>query len=300
MSDAGEASVRTESSETFRQAVELTEVDASVYDRAFTATPQYVPWPKAYGGDMLAQAAAAAMATVESDRSLHSLHSSFLRPVDMHIDVRYEVELLRDGRGYTTRHVRGFQHGKAVILTTASFQVPEEGPRFEPELPDVPDPESLPSSAEALAGVETADARYWSHGRSFDQRHVPGPLYLSIEGRAVPHQAVWVKAFDRLDGEPDLHRVAIIYVCDYTILEPSLRVLGLHWSSPGLTTASLDNSMWFHQHARADGWLLYAQEAAAVGSGRGLNLGRFFTASGSLVATVAQEGLIRCPAPARE
>ena len=126
------------SAETFRKALTLTEVAASVYDRAFMATPQYVPWPKAYGGDMLAQAAAAAMATVDRDRALHSLHSSFLRPVDMHVEVRYEVELLRDGRGYSTRHVRGFQHGKATVLTTASFQVPEDGPRFAPELPDDP------------------------------------------------------------------------------------------------------------------------------------------------------------------
>jgi acyl-CoA thioesterase II len=286
-----------DNAETFRKALTLTEVPASVYDRAFTATPQYVPWPKAYGGDTLAQAAAAAMATVEHDRVLHSVHSSFLRPVDIHVEVRYEVELIRDGRGYSTRHVRGFQHGKAVVLSTASFQVPEEGPRFAPEPPDVPEPESLPSSAEVLVGLDRDDADYWSHGRSFDHRHVPGPLYLSVEGARVPHQAIWVRAFDRLDDDPDLHRAAIIYVCDYTILEPSLRALGLHWSDPSLFTASLDHAIWFHApfagEARADEWLLYAQESAAVGSGRGLNTGRFFTASGLLVATVAQEGVIR-------
>ena len=111
-----------DTAETFRKALTLTEVAASIYDRAFTATPQYVPWPKAYGGDTLAQAAAAAMATVDRDRVLHSVHSSFLRPVDIYVEVRYEVELVRDGRGYSTRHVRGFQHGKAVVLSTASFQ----------------------------------------------------------------------------------------------------------------------------------------------------------------------------------
>jgi acyl-CoA thioesterase-2 len=182
-------------------------------------------------------------------------------------------------------------------MSTASFQVPEEGPRFAPELPAVPGPESLPSSAELLAGLDGDDAGYWSHGRSFDHRHVPGPLYLSVEGAPVPHQAVWVRAFDRLDDDPDLHRAAVIYVCDYTILEPSLRALGLYWSDPKLFTASLDNAIWFHTpfagEARADEWLLYAQEAAAIGSGRGLNTGRFFTASGLLVATVAQEGVIR-------
>jgi acyl-CoA thioesterase-2 len=293
-----------DTAEIFRKALALTEVPATVYDRAFMATPQYVPWPKAYGGDMLAQAAAAAMATVDGDRALHSVHSSFLRPVDVHVEVRYEVEFVRDGRGYSTRHVRGFQHGKSVVLTTASFQVPEDGPRFAPEVPDVPGPESLRSSAQALEGLDGEDAAYWSHGRSFDHRHVPGPLYLSVEGERVPHQAVWVRAFDQLDDDPDLHRAAIVYVCDYTILEPCLRVLGLHWADPRLFTASLDNAIWFHAPfateadggARADEWLLYTQDAGAIGSGRGLNTGRFFTASGSLVATVAQEGVIRHPA----
>jgi acyl-CoA thioesterase-2 len=287
-------SVRIGSSVPFRKALTLSEVPADLYDRAFTATPQYVPWPKAYGGDLLAQAAAAAMATTGEDRRLHSLHSSFLRPVDMHVEVRYEVELVRDGRGYSTRHVRGFQHGKAVVLSTASFQVPEEGPRYDPEPPTVPDPESLPSAADVLAGLDSDDAAYWSYGRSFDHRHVPGPLYLDVEGEQEPHQAIWVRAFDQLPDDPDLHRAAIVYVCDYTILEPCLRLLGVPWARPDLTTASLDNSIWFHRDdARADEWLLYAQEAAAIGSGRGLNLGRFFTRDGLLVATVAQEGLIR-------
>jgi acyl-CoA thioesterase-2 len=287
-------SSRSESSDNFRKALTLTEVPATRYDRAFTATPQYVPWPKAYGGDLLAQAAAAAMATAGEDRVLHSLHSSFLRPVDMYVDVRYEVEVVRDGRGYSTRHVRGFQHGKAVVLSTASFQVPEEGPRYDPEPPQMPDPESLPSSADVLAGLDTDDAQYWSYGRSFDHRHVPGPLYLTVDGEQAAHQAVWVRAFDKLPAEPDLHRAAIVYVCDYTILEPCLRLLGVPWARPDLTTASLDNSIWFHRDdVRADEWLLYAQEAAAIGSGRGLNLGRFFTRNGLLVATVAQEGLIR-------
>ncbi len=291
----------TDDAEVFRRAIAVTEVSAEVSDRAFTAMTQYVPWPKAYGGDMVAQAAASAMATVGDDRPLHSMHSYFLRPVDIGAEVRYEVEVVRDGRGYSTRQVRGIQDGKAVYLCTASFQVPEPGPDHQPAMPEAPDPESLPSAAESL-GDESADAgprgdavRYWSHGRSFDHRHVPGPLYLSADGERVPHQAVWVKAFDRLGDDPDLHRLALAYVCDYTILEPLLRVLGMPWAEPGLVTASLDHAMWFHREARADDWLLYAQEAASLSSGRGLGLGRFFDRGGRLVATVAQEGLIRPP-----
>lgn len=280
----------------FLAAIELTETTAEHFDRAFLVTPQYVPWPKAYGGDSVAQAAAAALATIGDDRELHSLHSAFLRPVEIGTPVRYEVELLRDGRGYSTRHVRGYQHGKAVFMCTASFQVPESGAILAPKMPAVPAPEELPSAAAYLAnapsGRNDADD-YWGNGRSFDIRHIPGPLYSRIEGVDTAHRGVWVRAFSALPDDLRVHQLAVSYVCDYTILEPSLRELGTHWSAPGLATASLDHAMWFHQSARADEWLLYLQESAGVQSGRGLNLGRFFTRDGVLVATVMQEGLLR-------
>lgn len=285
--------VTAPTSEIYRKAVELTETEPEKADRAFLATPQYVPWPKAYGGDAVAQSAAAASATVGDDRRLHSLHNAFLRPVTIGEPVRYEVELVRDGRGYSTRHVRGYQNDKVVFMCTASFQVPEEGPELQPEMPDVPAPESLPSADEALAGVEGEAAAYWGHGRSFDHRHVPNPIYVTVDGERVPHQAVWIRAFDDLGDDPVQQRIALAYTCDYTILEPSLRALGLPWSAEGLVTASLDHAMWFHHDARVDDWLLYAQESAGVQSGRALNIGRFFTRDGKLVATVAQEGLVR-------
>lgn len=281
--------------EVFRRAIALSEVTPVAGDRAFEAIPQYVPWPKAYGGDAVAQSAAAAQATVGDDRTLHSLHSTFLRPVTIGEPVHYEVEAIRDGRGYSTRHVRAHQGGKLVFMCTASFQVPEAGPEIQPVMPDVPGPEELRGAAEVLADVPGDAAAYWAGGRSFDHRHVPGPIYLEVEGERVPHQAVWIRAFDALDDDPGLHRVAIAYTCDYTILEPSLRALGAPWAAPGLATASLDHAMWFHRDARADEWLLYAQESCGVQSGRALNLGRFFTRDGVLVATVMQEGLVRVP-----
>lgn len=280
----------------FLAAIQLTETDASVFDRAFLVTPQYVPWPKAYGGDSVAQAAAAALATIGDDRELHSLHSSFLRPVDIGEPVRYEVELLRDGRGYSTRYVRGYQFDKVVFTTTASFQVPEAGPVLAPAMPEVPDPETLLSSEQYLVAQQadqSAAGDYWARGRSFDMRHVPGPLYTAVEGEQVPHQAIWIRAFDTLPEDARTQQLALSYVCDYTILEPSLRAMGLNWSSPGLLTASLDHAMWFHGRAQLNDWMLYAQEAAGTQSGRGLNIGRFFARDGSLVATVVQEGLLR-------
>lgn len=303
MSDTPIAVANTADSNRFLAAIELAETEAQVFDRAFLVTPQYVPWPKAYGGDSVAQAAAAAIATIGDDRELHSLHSSFLRPVEAGEPVRYEVELLRDGRGYSTRHVRGYQGGKVVFLTTASFQVPEHGVEYSPQMPELTAAEDLPSAADVLAraGADSSAAGdYWSRGRSFDMRHTPAPLYTAAESGesgAEPsaEQGVWVRAFDTLPDDPRTQQIALSYVCDYTILEPSLRALGLNWSSPGLVTASLDHSMWFHRPARADQWLLYAQESAGVQSGRALNLGRFFTEDGALVATVVQEGMIRHP-----
>jgi acyl-CoA thioesterase-2 len=288
----------------FSAAVTLTPAEPEHFDRAFTATTQPCPWPKAYGGDLVAQAAAAAMRSVEG-KTLHSMHSYFLRPVDVGAQVRYEVELLRDGRGYATRQVRGFQNGKPVYVCLANFAAGEPGGAFATEPPEeVPDPEELPSSASYLSGIASpgtmtdAVKEYWSGGRSFDMRHVPGPVYLTVEGERVPHQALWVRPFDVLrpvDGLSDEQRdlAALAYVCDYTILEPVLRVLGLSWTRPGLVTASLDHAMWFHRPGPVDGWLLYAQEAIAAESGRGLAVGRFFTATGVHLATVVQEGLIR-------
>lgn len=280
-------------SERFLTAVALEPAPAELYDEAWAAQTQPVPWPKAFGGDMVAQAAAAMMRSVGDDRVLHSMHSYFMRPVDIGAAVRYEVERLRDGRGYSTRHVRAFQNGKPVFDATGSFQIPEDGPDDAPSMPQVPGPEELPSSAQVLQGQTGPAAEYWSTGRSFDMRHVDGALYTRLEGPREPHQAVWVRAFDRLPDDPDLHRAALAYVCDYTILEPLLRSQGQAWADPGLVTASLDHSLWLHRDGRAYEWILYVQEACSLQRHRGLVRGQFFTRDGRLLATVAQEGMIR-------
>jgi acyl-CoA thioesterase-2 len=295
-------------SKTVTDAIALAEVEAEVFDRAFTATTQPCPWPKAYGGDMVAQALVAASLTVPASgpggKSLHSMHSYFMRPVEIGDEVRYEVEVLRDGRGYSTRQVRGFQNGKPVYVCLASFAAGEPSGSFGATAPTgVPAPETLPSSAAYLegrtGGTMTEESRaYWSGGRSFDMRHVPGPVYLDVEGGNTPHQAVWVRPYDALRpvaGLTDAQRdtAALAYVCDYTILEPALRVLGMAWADEGLVTASLDHAMWFHRPVQLDDWLLYAQEAMSVEDGRGSAVGRFFTTDGVLVATVVQEGMLR-------
>jgi acyl-CoA thioesterase-2 len=317
----------------FTAAVTLTQAEPQHFDLAFTAVTQPCPWPKAYGGDLVAAAAAAAMRSVTDGKTLHSMHSYFLRPADIGAVVSYEVELLRDGRGYSTRQVRGFSHGKPVYACLASFAAGEDGGTFEASQEEtplgragtIPDPDELPSSAaylDAQAGTPAAEESsmtqrsraYWSGGRSFDMRHVPGPVYLAVEGEKAPHQAVWLRPFDALRPVPGLSDeqrdlAALSYVCDYTILEPVLRVLGLPWARPGLVTASLDHAMWFHRPPAATGtaatgtaaagtavagdWLLYAQEAVAADAGRGVGAGKFFTRDHRHLATVVQEGIFR-------
>lgn len=294
------------SSAIFTDAVTLKPASPERFDVAFTAVTQPCPWPKAYGGDLVAQAAVAAQRTVDDGKALHSMHSYFMRPADIGAEVRYEVELLRDGRGYSTRQVRAFQRGKAVYACLASFAAGEPGGRYAAQFPDgIPEPETLPSSAQYLAGrsggsMTAGSKAYWSGGRGFDMRHVPGPVYLAVEGARLPQQAVWIRPFDALravDGLTSAQRdaAALAYVCDYTILEPVLRVLGLSWAEEGLVTASLDHAMWFHRPGRVDGWLLYAQQAVAAGDGRGLATGRFFASDRTHLATVVQEGMIRTP-----
>jgi acyl-CoA thioesterase-2 len=304
---------RRHTSAIFTDAITLKPARAEHFDLCFTAVTQPCPWPKAYGGDLVAQAAAAAMLSVTDGKSLHSMHSYFMRPADIGAEVRYEVELLRDGRGYGTRQVRGYQNGKPLSVAFAGFAAGEQGGTYAADagvvLDGVPAPDDLPTSEEYLAGrsggtMTEGSKAYWSGGRSFDMRHVPGPVYLQVEGAKVPHQAIWVKPYDALRPVPGLSDAqrdlaALAYVCDYTILEPVLRMLDLPWARPGLVTASLDHAMWFHREpvpGDLDGWLLYAQEAVAADAGRGLGTGRFFTPDHRHLATVAQEGMIRTSA----
>ena len=307
----------------FTAAVTLAPAAPEHFDLAFTAVTQPCPWPKAYGGDLVAQAATAAMRSVTDGKTLHSMHSYFLRPADIGAAVRYEVELLRDGRGYSTRQVRGYQNGKPVYVCLASFAAGETSGSFDASpastavgrAGSIPGPEDLPTSAAYLderigtpavaeSSMTEQSRAYWCGGRSFDMRHVPGPVYLTVEGERVPHQAVWLKPYDALRPVPGLTSAqrdlaALAYVCDYTILEPVLRVLGLPWAKPGLVTASLDHAIWFHRSAPgtnagiAGDWLLYAQEAVAADAGRGVGAGKFFTRDHRHLATVVQEGIFR-------
>mgnify|MGYP000376101408 CR=1 FL=1 len=267
----------------------------------FTGPSQWMPHGRVFGGQVLAQSLVAAERTVSDlagpERTPHSLHGYFLRPGDINQPITFSVDRLRDGRSFSTRRVQAFQSGAPIFSMIASFQVPDSGIQHQTEMPSgLPDPETLPSAAELIGSNPHPVAQYWAKARPFDLRHVDSPIYFSVDERhKVPHQAVWLKALGQLPDDDALHRAALAYVSDYTILESIYRAHGIAWTHPGLKSASLDHAMWFHRQPKVDQWLLYVQESPSAQNGRGLATGKIFDQSGILVATVAQEGMVRVP-----
>ncbi|PWJ53563.1 acyl-CoA thioesterase-2 [Quadrisphaera granulorum] len=294
--------------------------DVGADDDVYVASHQRIPSGRAYGGELVAQALEAARRTVadlpdspEADqRRVHSLHAYFLRPVDVTQPSRWTVERTRDGRGFSARRVVGQQGGKAVLMAMASFHVPVDGDdelRHDPpaagpgalggfadlsDLPGSADPAALPSTADRLAGTEPGrDTEYWSHGRSVDLRHAEDAVYTSPAGERVARQVVWVRTLERLPDDPALHRTVLAYLCDYTALEPALRVHGLAWADPGLVTASVDHAMWWHEDGRADEWVALVQDSPVARRGTALGRLSIVSRDGRLLATAVQEGVVR-------
>ena len=274
----------------------LETLDLSGGETEFVGKSQWMPHGRVYGGQVLAQSLIAASRTVAADRVIHSLHGYFLRAGDISQPVKYSVDVLRDGRSFSTRRVQGFQNDEPIFSMIASFQEQDPGLEHQDAFPtDIPDPETLPSAAEIMGDNQHPVAQYWANARPFDMRHVDSPIYFTVKGEPVSHQAVWIKALGDLPNDAVLHRAALAYASDYTILESIYRRHGIAWSHPGLKSASLDHAMWFHRDGRADQWVLYVQESPSAQGGRGLSLGRIFTRDGRLLATVAQEGMVRVP-----
>ena len=277
-------------------ALDLTDTGARTSEDIFTGPSQPQPPGRVFGGQVLAQSLVAAMRTIDADRFVHSMHGYFLRPGDAAQPITFSVDRIHDGRSFSTRRTQAYQNGLPILSMIASFQDVDEGLDHQVAMPtDLPDPESLPSAAETLAGIEHPVAADWAHGRAFDMRHVPSPIYFTVEGAHVPHQAVWLKAKSRLPDDENLHRAALAYASDYSILESIMRGHGIPWALPGLKAASLDHAMWFHRFARVDEWLLYVQESPNAVGGRGLSVGRIYSRDGVLLASVAQEGMVRVP-----
>lgn len=262
----------------------------------FMGPSQRQPRQRVFGGQVLAQSLIAANRTVDPARHVHSMHGYFLRPGDANQPITFGVQRLRDGRSFSARRVHAYQDGTPILSMIASFQEDDEGLDHQSEMPvGIPEPESLPSTADLLGKYDHPVARHWAYERPIDIRHVDPALYVSANGAKEARNAVWMKTFGPMPDDANLHRAALAYASDYTILESILRKHGLSWVTPGMSVASLDHAMWWHRPVRVDQWLLYVQESPSAQGARGLATGKIFDREGRHVASVAQEGMVRIP-----
>ena len=262
----------------------------------FRGSSPQVGWQRVYGGQVVGQALVAACRTVEG-RQPHSLHAYFLLGGDPKVPIIYEVDRLRDGGSFTTRRVLAIQHGRAIFAMSASFQVDEPG--FDHAglaMPDVPPPESLPSEVEIrtamMPRMPDPVRAYYEHERPIEMRFVEFERYTA--GRPMePRFHVWIRASGRLPDSPAIHQSVLAFASDFTLLDTSLVAHGRTVFERSIQAASLDHALWFHRPFRADEWLLYVQDSPSASGARGFSRGTLFSRDGALVASVAQEGLIR-------
>ncbi|MEZ5815566.1 MAG: acyl-CoA thioesterase II [Hyphomicrobiaceae bacterium] len=255
-----------------------------------------VGWQRVYGGQVLGQALVAAVRTVPEDRLAHSAHAYFLLGGDPKAPIVYDVERIRDGGSFTTRRVKAIQHGRPIFALTASFHKTEPGLDHGSDMPSVPAPEDLPSEKDLLARLmpHLPDnmRSYWERERPIEVRFVDPSRYFERKARA-PLQMVWMRTTGRLPDVPTFHQCVLAYASDFTLLDTALIPHGRLAFETDIQLASLDHAMWFHRPFRADEWLLYVQDSPSAYGARGLCRGSVFTRDGTLVATVAQEGLVR-------
>jgi acyl-CoA thioesterase II len=275
--------------------LDLASSDARTSEDIFTGVSQAMPLGRVYGGQVLAQSLVAASRTLPADRIPHSMHGYFLRPGDASKGITFSVDRIHDGRSFSTRRTQAFQEGVPIFSMIASFQDEDSGVEHQVAMPeDVPAPESLPDVEAELAELHPMTKRLFAE-LPVELRHVPSPIYVRAEGAAKPSQAVWMRTRRELPDDPAVHRAALAYLSDLTIQEAILRAHGVAWARPGLKVASLDHAMWWHRFGRVDEWILYVQESPSARGGRGLATGRIYSRGGLLLASVAQEIMIRVP-----
>jgi acyl-CoA thioesterase-2 len=262
----------------------------------FRGTSPDIGWQRVYGGQVLGQALVAAVRTVPEERIAHSLHAYFLLPGDPKVPIVYEVERLRDGGSFSTRRVKGIQHGRAMFVMSASFQKAEDGFDHQSAMPDVPMPEDLPSEKElARRMIEHLPENmraYWQRERPIEMRPVDLSRYF-VRKRRTAVQHVWLRASAPLPAAFALHQCVLAYASDFTLLDTALIAHDKLMFDADIQLASLDHALWFHRPFRADEWLLYVQDSPSASGARGFCRGSIYTREGALVASVTQEGLTR-------
>lgn len=264
--------------------------------RLFRGKSPQVGWQRVFGGQVIGQALVAATRTVAEERFVHSLHAYFVRPGDPSVPIIYDVENIRDGGSFATRRVVAIQHGKPIYFMTASFQDDEDGLEHQAPMPDVPQPEDLLGEADLKERFMTEAPEhiraYWQRPRPIELRPVSLDHYFSRE-KLEPRQDIWVRTTGPVPCERHLQAAVLAYLSDMTLLDTSLFAHGTSVLDRTLQVASLDHAMWFHRPPNVDDWLLYSQDSPSASGGRGMTRGAIFTRSGTLIASVAQEGLIR-------
>lgn len=256
-----------------------------------------VTWIRVFGGQVVAQSLVAAQRTVSDDRHVHSLHGYFMLPGDPSIPIVYSVDRIRDGSSFTTRRVVAIQKGHAIFSLEASFQKDEDGLDYQRPMPaDVPLPEALDERKELIArtslDIPEYIRRYWERDRPIDMKPVTLEHYISREP-LPPRQNVWVRANGSVPADRALQSAVLAYLSDMTLLDTATFPHGRAVFDPDLQVASLDHAMWFHRPDDLSGWLLYSQDTPSSSGSRGFTRGTLYSRSGTLVASVAQEGLIR-------
>jgi acyl-CoA thioesterase-2 len=248
-----------------------------------------------FGGQVLGQALSAAQRTVEG-RTVHSLHAYFLRAGDIAAPIIYHVERSRDGKSFSTRRVTAIQHGQQIFGLAASFQIDETGVEHQIAMPVVPRPDELEPAPEidpaTLSHMPAKLQRWMASKGPFEFRHVYPRDELKPPKRP-PYQHVWMRLTERIGDSPELHRAMLAYASDFHLIGTATLPHGISYLQPNVMMASLDHALWFHRPFRADEWLLYSCDSPSAQGARGLARGMFYTESGKLVASTAQEGLIR-------
>lgn len=289
-------------SEALSQLVEHLSLE-QIEENIFRGQSKDLGWGRVFGGQVLGQALVASSKTVSSERHVHSLHAYFLRAGQVDKPIVYEVDRIRDGRSFTTRRVVAVQAGRAIFNMSASFHIKEDGAEHAAPMPAHPGPDGIaneeqqwktwaPKVPESLRGSVLRQ-------RPIELRRTDPIDYFAPE-KKDGQTAVWIRANGALPDDPRLHRALLAYSCDFAFFPVALRPHGISLISPRLHAASIDHAMWFHDDFRLDDWVLHVIDSPWSGSARGLVRGQFFTPDGKLVASTAQEGLMRLAAKGRQ
>lgn len=265
-------------------------------DNLFRGQSRDIGTKYVFGGQVLGQALSAAQATIDTPRAAHSLHAYFLKAGDINAPIVYQADRTRDGGSFSVRRVTAIQHGQPIFFLAASFQKHEDGSEHQLSMPHVPKPEDLEPAqavpANVMATLPTKVQRWLSRQGPFEFRHVYPRDELNPPKRP-PHQHVWFRLAEKVGDAPELHRALLAYASDFHLLGTTTFPHGISYYQPNVQMASLDHALWFHRPFRADDWLLYSIDSPSAQGGRGLARGQIYDRDGRLVASTAQEGLIR-------